>query len=373
LVESKNMGNLIPLRGNIAKILKEERELLRDAFIKLNTNEFRYHGSRNDKPFVGGISYWFKQDEIHQATHVHHGPAFLPWHRELINRFETSLRMVNRNISLHYWDWNEDPEKIIDSEGKPINLFTDEFMGNSIGEVGQPWLKAKFYDPDAEQYRSDDPFDKAHSNAFDPPKYLRRQKQKGTLKEFMESDDAHFYTDEEIISSNTFTEMRKKLERVHDYAHAYIGGHIGALHTAFRDPFVFLIHSNVDRLFAAWQLLSGHECRLDPQYVYGEEKDSISIGSTSPHVIVGLQTLLSPWAGVGYPFERSLFENELSLKEEPGVNDVRPWTYPDNWHRNPKFPTEKPKNSLDQSVVVPATRYDNYPSGFNYDFKIFKE
>ena len=88
------MRNLLPLRGNISKILKEERELLRNAFIKLNTNEFRYVGSRNDKPFVGGISYWFKQDEIHQATHVHHGPAFLPWHRELINRFETSLRMV---------------------------------------------------------------------------------------------------------------------------------------------------------------------------------------------------------------------------------------------------------------------------------------
>jgi hypothetical protein len=23
------------------------------------------------------VSYWFKQDEIHQATHVNHGPAFV--------------------------------------------------------------------------------------------------------------------------------------------------------------------------------------------------------------------------------------------------------------------------------------------------------
>ncbi|MGH3528883.1 MAG: tyrosinase family protein [Pseudonocardiaceae bacterium] len=40
------------------------------------------------------MSYWFKQDEIHAHTHVHGCPAFLPWHRELINRFEELIQEI---------------------------------------------------------------------------------------------------------------------------------------------------------------------------------------------------------------------------------------------------------------------------------------
>jgi hypothetical protein len=101
------------VRKNARHITDDERVKLRDAFIDLNTQErFRFPGSRNDKPFAGGVSYWFKQDEIHQATHVHGGPAFLTWHRELCNRFERLLRMADKKVSLHYWDWNEDPKDL---------------------------------------------------------------------------------------------------------------------------------------------------------------------------------------------------------------------------------------------------------------------
>jgi Common central domain of tyrosinase len=96
------------------------------------------------------VTYWFKQDEIPAATHVHHGPAFLPWHRELCNRLEAMLREVDPDLSLHYWDWNTDP----------ADLFTVEFMGSADGSAGEPWLGAGFYDPSADPYRSD--------NAFDP-------------------------------------------------------------------------------------------------------------------------------------------------------------------------------------------------------------
>ena len=99
-------------RRNIALVEPRERALLRDAFIELNKTRF-YPGNRNDTPLAGGVSEWFKQDEIHQSTHVHDGPMFLPWHRELVNRFEDLLRGVNSDLSLHYWDWTQDPEQYL--------------------------------------------------------------------------------------------------------------------------------------------------------------------------------------------------------------------------------------------------------------------
>jgi hypothetical protein len=300
-----------------------------NAIIALNQ---RFYPGNRDDGIVGGVSYWFKQDEIHQATHVHHGPAFLPWHRELCNKFEALVREVDPQLSLHYWDWNTDP----------IELFTSDFMGaasdpkqpdGGITPAGEPWLSAGFYDPQANPYRGDSAFDLAHSNPFDPPRRLLRGKRTGAPPDIFKGI---FYTDQDIVSPNDFHDMRIRLEGNHDLAHGYIGGTIGSVHTSFRDPFVFLLHSNVDRLFAKWQKQTGHEERLHPATVYGSEANSISTGSF-PEVHVGILTPLEPWAGVEAP------------GSEEGVVETRPWAYPENEHllRN------NIKNSMHPSVVNP--------------------
>jgi len=91
------------IRRNITTVSQQERDRFRDAIIALNKTKF-FPGSRAPEFPAGGVSYWFKQDEIHQATHVHGTPAFLPWHRELCNRFEAMLRDVDPDLSLYYWD-----------------------------------------------------------------------------------------------------------------------------------------------------------------------------------------------------------------------------------------------------------------------------
>ena len=78
------------IRRNIAKVSKEEKDLLRDAFIQIDTTKF----------YPDGVSSWDKQEEIHKNAHaagadVHGGPAFLPWHRELCHRLEALLREVD--------------------------------------------------------------------------------------------------------------------------------------------------------------------------------------------------------------------------------------------------------------------------------------
>ncbi len=122
------------IRRNVATISQEERERLRDAFLQLDTTKF----------YPDGVSYWDKQEEIHKNAHlagqdVHFGPAFLPWHRELCNRFEALLRDVDPELSLHYWDWTTDPRATPDGSGRIINLFTPEFMGSPSGDAGPPF------------------------------------------------------------------------------------------------------------------------------------------------------------------------------------------------------------------------------------------
>jgi hypothetical protein len=149
------------IRRNIKTVDPAERAMLRDAIKELN-NRY-YPGNRGDTP-PGGVSWWFKQDEIHQATHVHGGPEFLPWHRELTNRFEALIREINPQLSLHYWDFKEDPRALPNANlgggnNGTLNLFdpTVLFMGspglpeNQIvnpgdGQIGDPWLTAGFYD-----------------------------------------------------------------------------------------------------------------------------------------------------------------------------------------------------------------------------------
>nr|MDQ4030381.1 tyrosinase family protein [Actinomycetota bacterium] len=119
------------IRRDVATISQQERDRLRDAIIQLDTSYL----------YPDGVSYWDKQDEIHQATHVHGGPAFLPWHRELCNRFEALLREVDPSLSLHYWDWTTDPRASPDGMGGFTNLFStgpNGFMGSASGPAGPP-------------------------------------------------------------------------------------------------------------------------------------------------------------------------------------------------------------------------------------------
>src|SRR5262249_16249544 len=119
------------IRRNVAEITQAERDSLRNAFLTLN--------DVGSEAYSDGVTKWFKQDQIHMATHVHafppyRGIAFLPWHREICNRFELLLREVDPQLSLHYWDWTTDPRTT-----PAGGLFTPSFMGSASGRMGAPF------------------------------------------------------------------------------------------------------------------------------------------------------------------------------------------------------------------------------------------
>jgi hypothetical protein len=324
------------IRRDLSKVSPEERTRLRDAIIALNKKY--YPGGREDQP-TGGVSYWFKQDEIHAHTHVHGCPAFLPWHRELVNRFEALIREIDPELSLHYWDWTKHPG----------DLFTSDFMGNGNGEAGEPWLSAGFYNPNATPFRSDSGTD-SNNNPFDPPRTLIR-----SLTRNAQVTEAN---DQATISADNWENFSSSLENYHGIAHGSIGGTIQNTHTAFRDPFIFLLHSNADRLFALWQLQPGHPERLNPLTVYGEESNSKGTGTvnwnseTDPNgsdPVWGILSPLEPWAG---PEAQNDTTGIVA-----NVRATRPWATPEN--------QQVVKNSCHPTVICPR-HYDTNPANLYY-------
>jgi hypothetical protein len=366
------------IRRNLATVGKEERNLFIDAIKQLNQIYYSPNGSRTDFP-AGHVSYWFKQDEIHQSSHVHGCPAFLPWHREMCNRFERLLRSVHPELSLHYWDWNLDPSNMHDNEGKPVDLFDSNFMGKATGLVGEPLKSAGFYveNPRDDKYRDDkspvhlnrpnsnDPStwsypttkegQPVHCNPTDPPNSLRRNKLPGAppIGVPVEASPFDFYwpTDSELINAPTWESFNDLMQGVelpqrsnngaHAGAHSYIGGNLADPHISFRDPFVFLLHSNIDRLWAMWQRKDS-TVRLDPAQVYGTQGNSQGSGDVEigePNW--GILSPAEPWAGWGVQNAETGIVTNLW--------PIRPWFAPENEQSN--------KNFKEVSIVTPP-RYD---------------
>ncbi|KRZ75246.1 putative tyrosinase-like protein tyr-3, partial [Trichinella papuae] len=114
-------------RGEWKKLLKSMNQLKNDT--------------------INGLSKYDIFAIIHSpkyAPGAHFGPAFLPFHRELLKNFELALRVYDEDVSLPYWDSSLD-------EGLPNAadsvLWSDEFFGNGDGYVSEGpfknWLTLK--------------------------------------------------------------------------------------------------------------------------------------------------------------------------------------------------------------------------------------
>jgi hypothetical protein len=114
--------------------------------------------------------------------------------------------------------------------------------------------------------------------------------------------------DAAVLAAGDYAQMRLVLERIHNDMHGFVN--MGGAHISFRDPFVFLLHSNVDRLFARWQTDPDHPERLEPDQVYGTESDRDVLVNG---IIQNVNHQVEPWST-----GRGTFTN------------IRPWFAPEN-------------------------------------------
>lgn len=197
---------------------------------------------------------------------AHRGPAFLPWHREFLRRFELDLREIDGEVTLPYWDWAADAA-LADPAAAPV--WGDDFMGGD-GVEAEGWKVtsgpfahdkgnwAVSVDPDnfgpalLRQFRQTDPNVQTLPNIDDVGRAIREQ----------------FYDTPQWNSSPFTLGFRNRLEgwisrrgdngvqsggsQLHNRVHVWIGGNM-ASSASPNDPVFFLNHCFVDKLWADWQ------------------------------------------------------------------------------------------------------------------------
>jgi hypothetical protein len=263
-------------RKNAGRATAAERDAYRDAILNIGQSAFVFP--------AWGTSYWHKQNGVHVSSpSVKHGsPAFLPWHREYLNRYEILLQESNPTVKLMYWDWTTDPENSTNG----FNFYPG-FMGASGRGTGGVSIGA--------------PFNPGAPPTLTPPAVSRNLNPSTTPP--ADSDAtllAKVAFGPFAPLSNAFAWDLEKVPN-HNSVHGYIGGggNMSSTTTAAQDPFFFLLHGNVDRLWAQWQRNPLSLTRLDSGTAYDTEAGNAAIMADMIPWNGGTSVPLDPWTAAG--------------------------------------------------------------------------
>jgi len=154
---------------------------------------------------------------------AHRRPGFLPWHRAYLLDLERELQLIDPSVALPYWRFDQPAP----------NLFRPDFLGTSdaLGTVQFAATNPlQFWVTDGVQGVNRRPF-------FDTA-----------------LQSANVITEAQTLALGAqYPSFRVMEGNPHGSAHTSFGGSISSIDTAARDPLFFLLHCNVDRLWAKWQ------------------------------------------------------------------------------------------------------------------------
>ncbi|MGJ4994025.1 tyrosinase family protein [Bradyrhizobium sp. HKCCYLS3077] len=201
----------------------------------------------------------------------HNNWGFLPWHRSYLLDLERELQAIDATVSLPYWRFDQPAEKVLSLAfmGVPDSHDRVQFT------AGHPFR----------QWKAEDEPGIIRGRGFPPaskPPGLKTEDQTIALgegnfavfgKPFVGAPDAGMELDP------------------HGYAHTSFGPASRIYYPRFapRDPMFFLLHANVDRLWAKWQWFYKRTSDVDAKAFYN-----------GPPVQLGhnLGDTMWPWNGV---------------------------------------------------------------------------
>lgn len=222
---------MVRVRKDAATLTNGERDRFLSALVSLN--------QRGDFVDFQNIHTNDTSLEIHGRS------CFLPWHRLYLLDLERKLQAIDPSVALPYWRFDE--------PAPPV--FTRDFMGV----------------PDASglvQFSSSNPMVNWRLTVFgEGSGRIRRIPQFNTATEpsLVENDEAATINLGTAGISGQQQTNFENFERMegdpHGSAHVSFDGQISDIGRAPSDPLFFMLHANVDRLWAKWQWLRD---RSDP-------------------------------------------------------------------------------------------------------------
>jgi|tagenome__1003787_1003787.scaffolds.fasta_scaffold20966995_2 tyrosinase len=271
------------------------------------------------------------RDDIALAQ-AHGAPGFLSWHRGYLLDLERELQKIDPSVALPYWRFDRPAP----------NVFGEDLMGRSVQPLGNvifsPGNLLRQWTTDGQLgVRRGPRVDVVGAGAA-----VMNEAQ--TLALGGTTPNAIF---DDGTDEGGFDDMEAD---PHGDAHTSFLGLIRDVHTAPRDPLFFLLHCNVDRLWALWQWLNDRFDGRDPNTFFFRGTAS-SPGAT--FIGHNLGDTMWPWNGI--------------------TGGDRPPTAPrPPFEALPTAPAPPPKptvgDMIDYDGVHAATSY----MGFGYDTVPFK-
>ncbi len=214
---------MVRIRKDANTLTSPERDRFLAALAQLNNQG---HGQFAD----------FRDMHTRVSQSQAHGNAgFLPWHRAYILDLERDLQAIDPSVALPYWRFDQPAP----------NVFTRDFLGvpNALGTL-----------------------------QFGPTNPLRFWVTDGVLgidrAPLFNTNTAPALVIDEAATlalGATYVDFRDPMEGdPHGTAHTSFNGPIDSVPTAARDPLFFLLHCNVDRLWAKWQRANSRFDAADP-------------------------------------------------------------------------------------------------------------
>lgn len=202
---------MVRIRKNANNLTNAERNRFISAMATLNDRGMgKFSDFRNIHTNAG-------------SPEAHFDAGFLPWHRAFLLDLERELQVIDPSIALPYWRFDQPAP----------TLFTRDFIGvaNSTGTL-------EFSASNPLQFWVTD----MSPGIVRPPRFNPMTQSANVTDEATTLDLGNQYLNFQTMEGDP-----------HGLAHTSFGGFISGIPTAAKDPLFFLLHANVDRLWAKWQ------------------------------------------------------------------------------------------------------------------------
>ena len=207
---------MVRIRKDATTLTTAERDRFLAALAAFNNRGMgRYSDFRNVHTQAGS-------PEAHGST------GFLPWHRAFLLDLERELQAIDPSVALPYWRFDRPAP----------SLFSPDFMGvpNSVGTL-------QFSGVNPLQFWVTD----GTPGIVRPTRFVTQ------------TQPANVISEASTLTlggpDGLYEAFRTMEDSPHGSAHTSFGGSISSIPTAARDPLFFMLHANVDRLWAKWQWL----------------------------------------------------------------------------------------------------------------------